>query len=569
MDETLTSPATTSAEAPRVFALRYSPVGVAMAALFFAFSLYPSLLPRTGLFQGVVSGVTVAVGYGLGALIEGLWRYLEIPPVRGRVRTILVWISLGLLGFAMASAIWQYVGWQNDVRDLMGMDRINPLRWPVVILMTTLIAAVLIILARSVRRLFVLVRGWLDRILPQRVAVVLGVGILVVVGWFLYSGVLVNGFFAGANALFSTRDTATTEGVTQPQTPGKSGSPYSLVSWDSLGRQGRNFVATGPTVDELNAYHGGGAIEPIRVYAGLKSTDTLEERAQLVLEELIRTEAFDREILVVATTTGTGFLDEDAVDPLEYVYNGDSAIAGVQYSYLPSWISLLADQEAVKETSQEVFKTIHRYWSELPEDERPELYLYGLSLGSFGVESILTSINIVNEPIDGALLAGPPFVNPLHADLVANREPGSAPWRPIYEDGSTVRFTSQEYGLDIPDGPWGPTQIAYLQHGSDPVVFFSTDLALTPPDWLAYDEQRSPDVSEEMTWVPVVTMWQVLADLPAAGSVPEGFGHLYPMTENAESWIAVTEPEGWTGDDTERLLVFLDEWQQAKATEEA
>ena len=143
----------------------------------------------------------------------------------------------------------------------------------------------------------------------------------------------------------------------------------------------------------------------------------------------------------------------------------------------------------------------------------------------------------------------------------------TAPWRPIYEDGSTVRFTAQEYGLDLPDGPWGPTRVAYLQHGSDPVVFFSTDMLLAPPDWLVEDDQRSPDVSEEMVWVPIVTTWQVLADLPAAGSVPEGFGHLYPMVENAESWIAVTQPDGWTNSDTERLLLFLDEWQLAKAEE--
>jgi hypothetical protein len=49
-----------------------------------------------------------------------------------------------------------------------------------------------------------------------------------------------------------------------------------------------------------------------------------------------------------------------------FVANGDSAIAGVQYSYLPSWISLLADQDAVKETSRVVFRTIHDYWATLP-----------------------------------------------------------------------------------------------------------------------------------------------------------------------------------------------------------
>lgn len=545
-------------QTPRVFSLRYSAAGVVLATLFFALSLFPSLLPRTGTFQGVVSGVTVAAGYGIGAFVEAMWRFLRIPPLRGQLRTIVLWVGLGLVGVVFVASVWQYVGWQNDVRSIMGMDPIDPLRWPVIVLVTAVVAAVLIVLARAIRRLFIAISTWLDRVLPRRVAVGLGIGILAVGSWFLYSGLLVNGFFVGANAVFSTRDTATSPGVTQPQAPEKSGSPESLVTWESLGRQGRNFVATGPTVDDLDAYHGGGAREPIRVYAGLKSASTLEARAELVLDELIRTGAFDREVLIVATTTGTGFLDEDAVDPLEYVYNGDTAIAGVQYSYLPSWISLLADQEAVRETSQVVFETIHRHWSGLPGDERPELYLYGLSLGSFGVESILTSINIVNEPIDGALMAGPPFVNELHDDLVDDRNPGSPPSRPIYQEGRTVRFTSQEYGLDVPDGPWGPTRIAYLQHGSDPVVFFNTDLAFTAPAWITDEDQRSPDVSTEMSWFPLVTMWQVLADLPAAGSVPEGFGHLYPLTENAESWIAVTRPDGWSNADTTRLLEFLE-----------
>jgi len=516
------------------------------------------------MFQGLVSGVTVMVGYGIGCLGEAIWKYLGIPPLKGRARTITVAVILAIVIFAVLSAIWQHVGWQNDVRDVFGMDPVSPMRWLPVTLYTVVIAAVILIIARAVRRLFILIAKLLDRILPTRVAVVLGVGALVVSFWFLATGVLVNGFFAGANAIFSTRDTATPEGVSQPASTLRSGSSDSLVPWDTLGRMGRSFVGTGPTVEDLNAYHGGGAIEPIRVYAGLKSAETLEARAQLLLDELIRTGAFDREVLVVATTTGTGFLDDDAVDPLEYVYNGDTAIAGVQYSYLPSWISLLADQQAVKETSQVVFDTVQRYWTALPEDQRPELYLYGLSLGSFGVESILSSVNILNEPIDGAFLAGPPFVNPLHAQIMEDRDEGSAPFMPIYQNGRTVRFTSQEYGLDIPTAEWGPTRIVYLQHGSDPVVFFNQNLAFASPDWLEHEEQRAPDVSDQMVWVPLVTMWQVAADLPAAGSVPEGFAHLYKMTENAQAWIALTQPEGWTEADTQPLLVYLAELQIAK-----
>ena len=173
---------------------------------------------------------------------------------------------------------------------------------------------------------------------------------------------------------------------------------------------------------ELEAVNGPGAKEPIRVYAGLQSADTVQGRADLVLAELKRTGAFDRKVLVVATTTGMGFLDSRGTDPLEYLWNGDTAIAGVQYSYLPSWISLLADQEAVVATSRTVFETVRQHWATLPDGERPALYLYGLSLGSMGVESVLTSVNIVNEPVDGALMVGPPFVNDMHARLEVGRD---------------------------------------------------------------------------------------------------------------------------------------------------
>lgn len=68
-----------------------------------------------------------------------------------------------------------------------------------------------------------------------------------------------------------------------------------------------------------------------------------------------------------------------------------------------------------------------------------------------------------------------------------------------------------------------------------------------------------------MVWVPVITMWQVAADLPAAGSVPEGFAHLYQMVENADAWIAMTDPDGWTDEDTVQLNLFLTQMQEERA----
>ena len=225
--------------------------------------------------------------------------------------------------------------------------------------------------------------------------------------------------------------------------------------------------------------------------------------------------------------------------------NGDTAVAGVQYSYLPSWISLLADQSKVKDTSSIVFTKVYDYWKTLPEDSRPEFYLYGLSLGSFGVENIINSVELVNEPINWALLAGPPFVNELHSALEAKRDEGSPAWQPIVNDGTTVRFMASEDALNKPTGTWGPTKIVYLKHATDPVVWFSQNLLFTEPDWLKQG-QRGPGIVEDFVYVPIVTLWQMGADLPAAGSVKDGYGHNYSASENVDVWGALTMPANWS-----------------------
>lgn len=103
----------------------------------------------------------------------------------------------------------------------------------------------------------------------------------IVVVWGLWSGVLVTGFFALANRVSAPRDAATEAGVVRPTAPTRSGSPASFVAWDTLCRKGRTFVATGPSRVDLDRLAGGGAVEPIRVYAGLQSADTTQARADL------------------------------------------------------------------------------------------------------------------------------------------------------------------------------------------------------------------------------------------------------------------------------------------------
>ena len=57
----------------------FSFVGLVVAALFFAASVTPSLLPRTYYAQCILSGFAIAVGYSLGVASVLLYQFLELP----------------------------------------------------------------------------------------------------------------------------------------------------------------------------------------------------------------------------------------------------------------------------------------------------------------------------------------------------------------------------------------------------------------------------------------------------------------------------------------------------------
>jgi uncharacterized membrane protein len=59
-----------------------------------------------------------------------------------------------------------------------------------------------------------------------------------------------------------------------------------------------------------------------------------------------------------------------------------------------------------------------------------------------------------------------------------------------------------------------------------------------------------------MVWLPLVTFWQVTADMVFAVDVPDGHGHKYEA-DYVNGWADVTQPAGWTAADTERLRALV------------
>ena len=348
------------------YGMSFSFVGLAFGAVFFAASLTPSLLPRTYATQGALSGFALAVGYGVGILAVLLWLYLELPPPAGRLDRLSRWLTSVGVALGVVFSLWRATVWQNSLRGLMEMEPLEtayPFR---VALIAVVVAAVLVAVARVLGTGTSLVARRLNAILPRRVSYVLGVAVVGFVTISLVNGVLLRRALDAADATFSELDALVEEETPLPTQPLASGSAESLISWGSIGRQGKRFIVSGPTRDEIGRFLGRPATLPLRVFVGLHSRETARERAELALAELERVGAFERLVLVVATPTGSGWLDNGAVDTLEYLHGGDTAIVSTQYSYLPSWITLLVQSDRPEESARTLFDAVYTHWRTLP-----------------------------------------------------------------------------------------------------------------------------------------------------------------------------------------------------------
>lgn len=559
--------------------VRLDIVGVLFAALFFCLSLTPSLLPRDWLTAGIIGAVNAAIGYGIGVLIGAIGRRLVLTrrswwPPRRDVRRVLQAAAIVVAISASVLTVLQAAAWQRDVAAVMGIDGPATAGYLRTLVVTLPIAAMLIAAARVVKdAIKFLARGMIRRWnLNDEIAMFVGTAIVAVLIITLVNGVLVRGFLAGASAVFQPRNTATRPGVEQPLRSEKSGSPSSFAPWDTLGFQGRNFTGTGPSAEELTTLSNRPAKEPIRIYVGLQSAGTIEERVAVLLSELQRTRAYERSLLVMIPTTGTGWVDPVAARSIESMYNGDTVLVAMQYSYLPSWISFLADQQNSIQAARAMVDAVHRRWLHWPPAQHPALALYGESLGSLAGQGAFEFLpDIAEKNVTSVLWVGPPNASGLWKALTVRRDPGTPEVQPRYDNGRTVRFAQASGPEEIAAvaGPaWDRPRVLFMQHASDPVVWWSTDLLFRRPDWLS--EPPGFDRSPSMRWYPIITFWQVSADM--AGNItnstgtPTGHGHNYGDSQ-LDGWVAVAAPEGWTVVDTDRIRRSLEKTMAAGGPE--
>lgn len=527
-----------------------------LGLLFFAASLTPSLIPRGPTVQGILGGLVMAIGYLIGQIAGLIWRAADFPVLSGRpAKALTALLSVPLIAFLLW-VLGSSLVWQNDIRMKMGMGEVDALNLATILFLAFATFAMAYAAGRLIASLFRLIRSRLLRVMPARRANVLGVVVVAVILLVVTREGIVDHVVTGLDESYEKAQELFQNAPPRPDDPRMTGSAESLIDWAAIGRYGRDFITSGPTADDIAAFTGRPALHPIRVYVGRANGETPQERAELALAELIRQGAFEREVLIVASPTGTGWMDPGSQDPVEYMHGGNIATVAAQYSYLQSPLALILETNTGLEQATALQEVVHGYWSTLPDDARPRFYVHGLSLGAWSSMHATNMFRLLDDPINGAFWAGPPFPSTLWNYFQNHRNPGT-PWvLPDVGNGSLVRYASHTADASQAEAAWGRMRIVFLQYSSDPVVFYDPRSLWRAPPWVR--DPPAEDMSEHFMFMPVVTQFQLALDLALSFGAPTGHGHAYYAQDYIGPWVQVTAPTGWSEEDTARLKVHCD-----------
>jgi uncharacterized membrane protein len=308
--------------------------------------------------------------------------------------------------------------------------------------------------------------------------------------------------------------------TTPPDVETVSGCPASVVSWQSLSREGVRFVnlvlsrreiadVTGLPIAQVKA--------PVRAFAGLASGQTVDVRVDLVMEDLARLGAFERSVLCVASPTGSGYVNYVAIETLEYLTRGDCATVALQYSLRPSFLSL--DRVGMgREQNRALLHALEWRLQGLPEGRRPRLVGFGESLGAHTMQDAFLHEGVSGlhrVGMDRALFLGTPAeskwakqwrLDPEHAD----------------PDDEVAEVASYSEWLALPADDRARRRYVLLSHHEDPITRFEPALALQQPGWLGPAAGRPPGVSPLASWYPLTTFVLTLVDVKNAMNVTPG-----------------------------------------------
>ena len=299
---------------------------------------------------------------------------------------------------------------------------------------------------------------------------------------------------------------------TPPQNAFESGSEDSYISWDTLSVQGRRHIATRIDARSLATDLGTRKTkEPIRIYVGIDTAETVDERVALALAEIQRTKALERKYISIIAPTGTGYVNYVMSDALEYLSEGDCAQVTMQYSKRPSPMSLDRVDDGYIQYRM-LINALAKRLREMPESKRPQVFLFGESLGAWvSQDAFLHSgtDGLIANGIDRALWIGTPELSK---------------WRTHVEAGDKLNIDESMVGsydniqdlLAEPLSKQKSLRYAMCTHYNDPVAHFSASLLIQAPKWLQNKYERPTTIPKSTRFRIPTTFVQTLIDMKNA-----------------------------------------------------
>jgi uncharacterized membrane protein len=301
-----------------------------------------------------------------------------------------------------------------------------------------------------------------------------------------------------------------------PTSPLVSGGPGSVVPYATLTREARRHVLTYLRPEWIEESMGEPTrATPIRVYVGLDTAPTDDERVALALAEIDRTSALGRRLVVLVSPTGTGYVNHTAMQAIELLTLGDCATITMQYSKRPSPLSLDRIDEG-RLQNRKLWLAIHDRLYGMPPERRPRLVLFGESLGAQTSQDVFVhegTVGLRMFGIDRALWIGTPYFSKWKEEVLRDVR-----WN---VDRSLVgRFSSFKEMKALDETARSALRFVLVSHNNDAVGYFGADLLVAAPDWL--QEPRPPGVPSAQRYAPLLTFVQTLVDMKNSMHVVPG-----------------------------------------------
>jgi hypothetical protein len=347
-------------------------------------------------------------------------------------------------------------------------------------------------------------------------------GLLAGAGWAALTGV--------NYALSKVGEAADEAHAAAPTIPEITGGPESVVPWTDQSRESRRWLTMTLRPEVIAEVMGEPARQPIRIYAPLLSATRPEDRAALLLAEIDRTKALERKVFALFSPTGSGYVNYVGSETLEYLTRGDCASACIQYSVLPSALSLTKVGYASHQTRILLNGIVERLAAMEPA-KRPQFVLFGESLGSQVSEEMFEGQRDTGPRgagLDAAVWIGTPSATLWRRELWGTRTVAEPPR--VDPPGYYLPRAVRDWH-DLPEEERAGVRFLLLQNGADPVPKFDAPLLWRRPDWLGPDDRRPPGAPVGTKWLPVSTFLATFIDLqnalvPTPGTFQEG-GHDY------------------------------------------